>query len=70
MVSRDGRTIVMADDGRFYVADMGSGRLLVEGQAELMKAHRYHHIYVDSRHRLWIYTSHSAVEKTRCYDLH
>ncbi len=69
MVSRDGRTIVMTDDGRFYVADMGSGRLLVEGQAELMKAHRYHHIYVDSRHRLWIYTSHSAVEKTRCYDL-
>ena len=69
MVSRDGRTIVMTDDGRFYVADMGSGRLLVEGQAELIKAHRYHHIYVDSRHRLWIYTSHSAVEKTRCYDL-
>ena len=69
IASRGDVTAIQTNDGRFYRVDLNSKKLIYEGEAKLSNISRYHHLYLDSRMRLWIYTAHSPVERPLCYSL-
>ena len=69
IASRGDMTAILTNDGRFYRVDINSKKLIYEGETKLSNISRYHHLYLDSRMRLWIYTAHTPVERPLCYSL-
>lgn len=69
IASRGDVTAILTNDGRFYRVDLNSKKLIYEGETKLSNISRYHHLYLDCRMRLWIYTAHTPVERPLCYSL-